>query len=205
MSAEVFTGVNLPKLAKAWLDDDTTYARRAKVVRTDAFGVADEIRARVLARFPELVDPKCAGDDWEPEGIWFTGSNVWTAVYGEAAPVGADWDIIVTGEDADDARLAMVELKMVLGLDDCEQTPTNPRQREEGYPCSDGTRYMTERGQIDVWTSPHPTDVRAALRQYREASHGHCRVAFSLTDGLVALPNASYVKPTAVYPVLEDV
>jgi hypothetical protein len=165
--------------------------------------VANEIAARVAARWPELArDPI--------PGVWFTGSNVWELLYPELSdrrpPLGRDWDIFTIGEDAAHqvaARLGLARYPACRTKDkrhgapmtidpahvpnlvvlpmDCVDPDTGPSYGE-GY-C-----YATERGEVDLWIST-PGDVLGELRTYPAGSHAHCRAAFSFTDGLVVLPN----------------
>jgi hypothetical protein len=171
-----------------------------KVSRTQRT-IANVVRDRVLARFPELA----TGSDIP--GVWFTGSHVWTALVGEAAPEGEDWDVFVVPAgvwhgwrdvggvelpteyttDAEGVRRALCDR---LGLLDFPQLHTYQKHEGSSPPedASDGVCYRTPRGEVDVWTAPYG-DARSALREYRTETHSHCRAAFSLVDGLVALPN----------------
>lgn len=163
----------------------------AKVSRTDRT-IANELRDRVLARFPELAaDPI--------PGVWFTGSNIWTALLGEDAPEGADWDVVLASDSKTELGPVIVRDQLVerckLGapVGATKDKPGSLRATTSGddaYTSRDtrGLYYETLDGQVDVWFSPDGS-VLGALRQYKTASHAHCRAAFSLIDGLVSLPN----------------
>lgn len=157
---------------------------------------ANLIAAHVAARFPELArDPI--------PGVWFTGSNVWAWLYGDEPPLGADWDIFVTGAGAEVVAAAVADR---LGLASCPACRTKdkrkaavrtvdadhvprlvPNARDDGS-YGEGYSYETDSGEVDLWIST-PGDVLGELRDYPTASHAHCRVAFSFTDGLVVLGN----------------
>src|SRR5882672_836198 len=57
-------------------------------------------------------------------------------------------------------------------------------------PCGADVKVSLSRHNIDVWIARSGSAV-AELCGCHTQSHSHCRVAFSLTDGLILLPNES--------------
>lgn len=178
-------------------------------VSSKEHNVANWIADHVARRFPELAaDPI--------PGVWFTGSNVWSLLYGIPSPSAecADWDIFTIGE----ATAAQVALRLELGAMPACRTKDKRTANVErsvakanvphlvpganGSPYGEGYSYLTPRGEVDLWISS-PGDALAELRTYPTASHAHCRAAFSFTDGLVILPNecAAFGARTAQRPL----
>lgn len=160
-----------------------------KVSRTDG-NIANYLREHILDRFPELRDAP-------PRGIWFVGSNVWSALYGDgSAPIDADWDVVAVTDLGLPAKYTLLAFVEKLGLDKHASINTSRKRRRDsderygdnGDEWGNGTCYLTPGGQVDTWESPDGT-ILGALRQFPLHSHAHCRAAFSLTDGLVVLPN----------------
>jgi hypothetical protein len=154
----------------------------------------------IAARFPEL-----AGDPIP--GVWFTGSNVWSLLYPEQPVRDRDWDIFAVGEQAAHRVAARLDLAAhpacrtkdkrhhVPKTIDAAHVPnlvngppTEGVDPELGPSYGEGYCYATDRGEVDLWIST-PGDVLGELRTYPAGSHAHCRAAYSLTDGLVVLPN----------------
>lgn len=157
-----------------------------KVSRPDPT-IANELRDRVLARFPELATNPIPG-------VWFTGSNIWTALLGEPAPVETDWDIMLVDCVENTPFESGEELVKRLGLLQYPSISTATKHRPDGGKAygddeewGAGMCYRTPAGEVDVWHVED--DVLGGLRRYPTQSHSHCRAAFSLTDGIVALPN----------------
>lgn len=162
-------------------------------VSTDCPNIANRIARHVAQRFPELAKNPIGG-------IWFTGSNVWSLLYGETTPI-ADWDIFTLDE--------LSALRLVTGMswNMCPAFPTKQKQTNERVPIvsvtnipslsksvdshgnsySEGYCYLTEQGEVDVWVCNG--SALTELRTYPDKSHAHCRAAFSFTDGLIVLPN----------------
>src|SRR3954469_2411271 len=129
-----------------------------KISRTDAYSVANEIRDRVLARFPELRTNPI-------DGVWFAGSNVWTALLGEEAPADADWDIVAVNKSVSDVAREF-GLDKFATIETCKKRPgASPPEH-----ASDGICYKTDRGDVDVWSSPD-SSILGALREYKTETH----------------------------------
>lgn len=156
--------------------------------------IANRIAAHVAKRFPDLAAHPI-GD------IWFTGSSVWSLVYGLPSP-GHDWDIFALNE------LAATQLVTTMNWNFCPAFKTREKRTGDRTPeinwekniptghgrssYSDGYCYMTPGGEVDVWISDSGS-AAVELRSYPIASHSHCRAAFSFTDGLIVLPNENAV------------
>lgn len=180
-----------------------------KISRSDAYSVANEIRDRVLARFPELRTNPI-------DGVWFTGSNVWTALLGEEAPAGSDWDIMLVDCVANTTHESGEALVKLLGLDKLVSISTSKKNRPDERGKFDGPDYADDEvwgrgvcykgplGEVDVWHVDGK--LHDVLRNFPDHSHAHCRAAYSLTHGLVALPNEAYVPTdeTQLIPVVTD-
>ena len=163
-----------------------------KVSRPDA-NAANLIAARVTHRFPELA-AQPIGD------IWFTGSSVWSQIYGMPSP-GHDWDIFALNEISALELITRMEWNRVPAFTTrqkragdympqiCEANiPRVASVMLDEFAYSGGYCYMTDGGEVDVWISRSGSAV-AEIRGYHTNSHSHCRAAFSLTDGLIVLPN----------------
>lgn len=156
--------------------------------------IANWIAAHIAKRFPELAANPIPG-------VWFTGSNVWSLLYGSDATE-KDWDIFTIDEAA--AR----NLVTGMGWNLCPSFQTkykavgqrDPRIDPErhipkltysnmsGCAYSEGYCYITPGGDVDVWVTSEDSALDE-IRTYPLSSHAHCRVAFSFTDGLIILPN----------------
>lgn len=152
---------------------------------------ANKIRDHLLAKWPELQ--YCAD-------IWFSGSQVWSFLYGQEPPETSDLDIFalkdappVISYEGDFLGMARVERTPIghalhcLGLKPEQGRPKNPVNASQEYSVN-GADFTHERGEIDVWTSKGKS-VEDVLGMYPGASHAHCRAAFSFRKGLVVLPN----------------
>lgn len=162
-------------------------AKDGKVARTDA-NMANKIAAHLRAKWPEL----------QHLPVWFSGSQVWSFLYGEEPPAGSDTDIFVLKDEPaiisyEGGFLSSIRVErpvidqvfVNLGLTKEQvtpRTPANPMYQSNGFDVK------TERGDIDVWTAEAKSVVEQ-LRMYPGGSHAHCRAAFSFRDGLVVLPN----------------
>jgi hypothetical protein len=154
---------------------------------------ANFVAGHVATAFPSLArDPI--------DGVWFTGSNVWSFVLGIDPRSGSDWDIFVMSESA---ALGVVVRLGLLKFPACETDkkrtgerfisagnfPRLPRlPNVDRYSGGDGFCYATDAGDVDVWIST-AGDPAGELRSYPSDSHAHCRAAFSFTGGLIVLPN----------------
>lgn len=117
------------------------------------------------SKWSEFVDIK---------GLWFTGSTVWSHLYGEQPKEGCDLDVIAATPEA------ALELKRI--AKDLEVAATGKTETSLG-----GERLYTCRGTIDLWSNTNPLQ---AIRDYAAASHAHARAAYSTTEGvLMVLPN----------------
>ena len=162
--------------------------------------VANRIAMRVTQRFPDLARNPI--DD-----VWFTGSNIWTCLYeytgpSEYAMETRDWDIFTIGELAAIRLVTGMSWNLLPafptkrkrdGIRDPIITPGNlpslsKRYDPDGNPYSEGYCYITDQGDVDVWVAGSGSAL-AEIRDYPDTSHAHCRAAFSLTDGLIVLPN----------------
>lgn len=170
-------------------------------VSTHDHNVANWIAAHVARRFPELFDNPIPG-------VWFTGSNIWSQLYGIPSPSAEarDWDIFTLDEGT--------ALKLVTGMGwnlfpafqtkekrTGNREPTvNPDRHipkltysnMTGNSYSEGYCYVTPAGDVDVWVTSE-SGVLEEIRTYPSSSHAHCRAAFSFTDGLIMLPNEAAV------------
>lgn len=158
-----------------------------KTSRTDLQNAANVCRERVLARFPEFAQFRC--DITELSGsVWFTGSQIWTAVYGLPAP-DSDWDIFLTNDHLG-VRDALDSLKDLLELNGCATIPTHQKNGGNNTYSKEnnGMCYATPRGELDIWATLED-DVFGQLNEYKSGSHAHCRAAFNLKYGLVVMPN----------------
>lgn len=163
-----------------------------KVARTDG-NVANRIGAHLRAKWPELVNIP---------GLWFSGSQVWSFLYGEEPSETSDTDVFIVDSDTrphselpvwHPKNLLLKELGVVWN----DGVDKHPRTGEAGTTyAKDGRSWNTAKGAIDLWTSP--TSAQDALRNYPTASHAHCRAAFSFTEGLVVLPNELTDQPAPV-------
>lgn len=159
--------------------------------------VANWIAHHVAVRFPDLAKNPIPG-------VWFTGSNIWSLLYGtaSASAEAKDWDIFTLDD------LTALQLVTGMGWNLCPSFPTRDKRTKERDPVvntchipklgqgtdrngnrySDGYCYLTQAGEIDVWVTGMG-GVLEEIRTYPSASHAHCRAAFSFTDGLIVLPN----------------
>lgn len=166
-------------------------------VSTNEHNVANWIACHVARRFPELATNPIPG-------TWFTGSNVWSLLYGVPSPSAEarDWDIFTETE------LGAIQLVTGMGWNLLPSFPTRDKRSKvrepvvhehrmpslskklgpDGCAYSDGFCYVTEQGDIDVWVTAEGSALRE-LQTYPPESHAHCRAAFSFTDGLLMLPN----------------
>lgn len=179
--------------------DATAHRTVNAMIKTSAtdHNIANWIADHVARRFPELAaNPIC--------GAWFTGSNVWSLLYGVPSPSAEalDWDIFTETE------LGAIQLVTGMGWNLLPSFPTRDKRYKvrdpvvdarrlpslskkpspDGSAYSDGFCYITEQGDVDVWVTASGSAV-AELRTYPTESHAHCRAAFSFTDGLLILPN----------------
>lgn len=162
---------------------------------TNGGNIANRIADHVAKRFPDLAAHPI--DD-----IWFTGSSVWSLVYGLPSP-GHDWDIFALSE------LAATQIVTTMNWNFCPAFKTKTKRDGSGVPVidwekniprvadgqsySDGYCYVTPNGEVDVWICESGS-AAAELRSYPIVSHSHCRAAFSFTDGLIVLPNENAVR-----------
>lgn len=165
---------------------------------TTEHNVANWIARHVADRFPELAANPIPG-------VWFTGSNIWSMLYGIPSPNAecGDWDVFATSE------LTAIQLVTGMGWNLLPAYPTRDKQANlkkpnvdpvrhipaltkslarNGCSYSDGFCYVTDRGEVDVWVAADGSALEE-IRTYPIESHAHCRAAFSLTEGLIILPN----------------
>lgn len=161
--------------------------------------VANRIGAHLAAKWPELR---------HIEGLWFSGSQVWSFLYDKLPPLGSDTDIFVMADARPVQTLTsfgvvtrspLAEMMHRLGLEDDAAKPRVPPQGKTHY-VPDGMDVEHERGSFDVWTTQAAT-VRGQLQSY-PGSHSHCRSAFSFTEGLVVLPNEAAPTVATQAPVV---
>ena len=126
-----------------------------RVARTTA-NDANRIDSWLRAKYPEFVDIK---------DLWFTGSSVWSHLYGEDPRPDCDLDIIAKTPQA------AAELKRVVSEMELEVEPTGKTETSLG-----GERIYTKRGSLDLWDNNDPLQ---AIRDYAGASHAHARAAAS--------------------------
>lgn len=154
--------------------------------------VANAIGEHIRAKWPEIVDVP---------GLWFSGSTVWSFLYGDKPPETSDLDVF-TLKNAEPV-VSYGGMGGWLGMNRTERTPIGemlhrlglkPEDGKEKNPSAkphyhvNGADFTHARGEIDVWTITGET-VQDELRRYPAGSHSHCRAAFSFRDGLVVLPN----------------
>lgn len=154
--------------------------------------VANVIAAHLRAVAPDLV---------VIPNIWFSGSNVWKHLYGETPSPSSDLDVFfisayrkrdgllslmsnVVFGDYEDPRVSLLT-DLGVPVADAEFTMTKTGRELDKY--SQGCKFLFKGRKVDCWQG-HDS-VAATLNDYPGASHGHCRAAFSFTDGLVVLPN----------------
>lgn len=159
--------------------------------------IANWVAQHVARWFPDLAKNPIPG-------VWFTGSNIWSMLYGIPSPSAEakDWDIFTLDEDA--------ALKLVTGMGwnllpsfktkDKWTRPHDPeinvanlpklsqRIDTNGNAYSEGYCYVTPIGDVDVWVTGTGS-VYEEIRTYPASSHAHCRAAFSFTAGLIVMPN----------------
>jgi hypothetical protein len=148
--------------------------------------VANRIAAHLSAKWPELVGV---------HGLWFSGSQVWSHLYGKEPPATSDTDVFVLADAPPvqvstmlgvTTRSPLAQMVAQLGLSEADAKPRAvPAEKPHYEP--DGMDIEHPRGSFDIWTTKAPT-VQGALHMYPR-SHSHCRAAFSFTEGLVVLPN----------------
>lgn len=148
--------------------------------------VANRIAAHLEKKWPELR---------HIPGLWFSGSQVWSHLYGKEPPETSDTDVFVlaTAQPVTSystlgatQRSPLAELLHKLGLPESAAVPRKPPEDKPHY-VPDGCDVKHVRGDFDIWTTKAET-VQGQLRSYPR-SHSHCRAAFSFFDGLVVLPN----------------
>lgn len=166
-------------------------------ISTTEHNIANWIAHHVARRFPALADNPIPG-------VWFTGSSVWSLLYGVPSPSAEakDWDIFTETE------LSAIQLVTGMGWNLLPSFPTRDKRHSvrepkvvahnlpslsnklgpDGCAYSDGFCYVTPEGDVDVWVTAEG-DAISELRTYPTESHAHCRAAFSFTDGLLILPN----------------
>jgi hypothetical protein len=158
--------------------------------------VANTIATHISMMWPELTTIP---------NVWFTGSQIWSFLYDlpEREPlIERDWDIFVIGNAP--ARRVCDQLHLptmpacrtqdkhrgAVRTIAAEHVPSlvhsSGSSSSSGY--TDGWSYLTPRGILDLWVTRF-ADVFAEIRDYPTESHAHCRAAYSLTCGLVVLPN----------------
>jgi hypothetical protein len=147
---------------------------------------ANKIAAHLSAKWPELR---------HIPGLWFSGSQVWSHLYGKEPPATSDTDVFVMA-DAPPVmtygvfgvvqRTPLAEMMHRLGLAESAAKPRQPPADKPHY-IPDGYDITHKRGDFDIWTTK-ATTPQGQLRSYPR-SHSHCRAAFSFTDGLIVLPN----------------
>lgn len=165
---------------------------------TSDHNLANWITGQVAGRFPEFAANPIPG-------VWFTGSKIWTMLYGVPSPSAEakDWDIFTVSE------LTALQLVTGMGWNLSPAFPTRDKRYgvrnptidperhipklstkldPDGNAYSDGYCYVTPDGDVDVWVTGCGNALDE-IRTYPSTSHAHCRAAFSLTDGLIMLPN----------------
>lgn len=154
--------------------------------RSTEANVANRVAAHLAAKWPELRGIP---------GLWFTGSQVWSHLYGIEPPTTSDTDVFVLADAPPVTILTprglvtrppIAQMLHELGLPESAAKPRHPPQDKPHY-VPDGMDVEHERGAFDVWTTKAAT-VQGQLRSYPR-SHSHCRAAFSFSEGLVVLPN----------------
>lgn len=147
---------------------------------------ANRIAEHLTKKWPELV---------HINGLWFSGSQVWSHLYGKEPPATSDTDVFVLADApgvqmhsffGTTTRPPLAELMHRLGLPESAAKPRTVSADKPHY-IPDGCDITHERGEFDVWTTKAAT-VQGQLRSYPR-SHSHCRAAFSFTEGLIVLPN----------------
>lgn len=128
-----------------------------KISTTD-HNVANWIAHHVQRRFPQLAANPI-------DGVWFTGSNVWSLLYGvpSVSAEAGDWDIFTLTE------LAALQLVTCMGWNLLPSFPTRDKRSKErdlvvdadripklstktdpgGIPYSGGYCYVTPQGEVD--------------------------------------------------------
>lgn len=128
--------------------------------------------------------------------LWFSGSNVWSFLYGEVPAEDADIDVFycgphrqvlrdgILGPEWQQARWKLME---DLGIPASERmhVPVRTGRHQDLYGM--GIQALYKGRKLDVWDGGET--VVETLSNYPTVSHAHCRAAFSFTDGLVVLPN----------------
>lgn len=153
---------------------------------------ANKIAEHLKAKWPELVGIP---------GLWFSGSQVWSHLYGKEPPTESDLDVFAC-QDAQPV-VSYLGVGTFLGMSKTERTPIGEMLHRLGLKPEEGRTKNTAgkphyhvngadfthptRGEIDVWTTA-AKDAVTCVKGYPR-SHSHCRAAFSFTEGLVVLPN----------------
>lgn len=197
-AAEIVDAIRaeLPRKMRPLVEVDLEVSARAHVAKrsTTDHNIANVIADRVARRFPELARNP-------PSQVWFTGSNIWTLLYGSGTGAELeDWDLFALTDSAASELVTTMGWHLLpsLSTGDKQKGGHEPSvntlhvpkliERPEGNLYSDGYCYFTDHGQVDVWVALRG-DVLDELRTYPAESHAHCRAAFSFTDGLIVLPN----------------
>jgi hypothetical protein len=130
--------------------------------------VANRIHRWLERNWPELV---------HTSGLWFTGSSVWSHLYGRSPNPASDLDVIA------ETSVAHGALKIALA-----NLIRDPKEGEKTATSLGGERiYIKGRSSVDIWQSRNPVE---AIKGYSLASHAHARACYSTTlRALVVLPN----------------
>jgi hypothetical protein len=136
---------------------------------------------------------------------WFTGSTVWSLLYGIEPAPDADLDMFIEPPQGMQTRWANAAIQAGEDINgkDCEWMYKHcPSARWIESNLKDhgdyvrinktgsigGRRFQTSQGQLDYWICG--SDVISQLNNYPVASHGHCKVAFSFyKKALIVMPN----------------
>jgi hypothetical protein len=173
--------VKNPVLVQMLTDSKVKAATKASRTTPNA---ANLVAAHLRATCPDLCDV--------PD-LWFSGSNVWKALYGETPDPDADIDVFMLQAPRDPADFdeypfsAGWRLCQQLGIpcDDTLESGVTTGRDEDLYAM--GMKALYKGRKLDIWEGA--STVRATLENYPTRTHAHCRAAFSFTEGLVVLPN----------------
>jgi hypothetical protein len=147
--------------------------------------------ANCISEYISAALPKAVEFSLIENGIWFTGSRVWSQIYYITPSNLSDWDIVCIDETESKAE------KLATNLCNYCSWPYNIKTNKYGTigylipqihsinPLASPTSVNVVTG--DVWWNA--TSISNVLSGYPQKSHAHCRIAYSFTEGLVMLPN----------------
>lgn len=144
--------------------------------------IANTISTHLSQKWPDLVQ-YCYVHD----GIYWTGSQVWSWLYSTRPLITSDTDIMCVNTPYNSSDIVKDDFVKNTGLDKYNITTKQPSYSSHtGF--NPGIKIHHPQCDIDIWSSNET--IQDALLKYPEDSHAHCRIAYSFTKGLVILPNS---------------